>query len=145
HDIVRETFQSLGGKDDEQWKKFLHDGYLTESAAKAISMPVAGLKIDSASGGVAAPTKDILEVVFMRDYRIDDGRYSNNGWLQEMPEPITKTVWDGLVMISRKTAEELGVKNQDVVEIELGGRKIRGPIWVVPGFADYSLGLQYGY
>ena len=143
YDIVRETFQSIGGKDDEQWKKFLHDGFLKDSAGKPVNAE--GKNAGGPAGGLALPTKDNLEVVFMRDYRVDDGRYSNNGWLQEMPDPITKTVWDGLVLISRKTADELGLKNQDVVEIELNGKKVRGPIWVQPGFADYSLGLQYGF
>jgi MoCo/4Fe-4S cofactor protein with predicted Tat translocation signal len=143
YEFVRETFMGIAGKDEEKWKKFLHDGYLKDSAAKPVNAEVK--KIDGSAGRLAQPGRENLEVVFMRDYRLDDGRNSNNGWLQEMPDPITKTVWDGLVLISRKTAEELGVKNQDVVEIELGGRKVRGPIWIQPGFADYSLGLQYGY
>jgi molybdopterin-containing oxidoreductase family iron-sulfur binding subunit len=126
HDIVRETFAGIGGKDEEKWKKFLHDGFLKDSAAKPGSAQV---KVDGGGlGQPALPGKDNLEVVFMREYRLDDGRYSNNGWLQEMPDPITKTVWDGLVLISRKTAEEFSVKNMDVVEIELGGKKVLGPI-----------------
>jgi molybdopterin-containing oxidoreductase family iron-sulfur binding subunit len=94
---------------------------------------------------VASPDKDKLEVVFHRDYSLDDGRYNNNGWLQEMPDPITKMVWDNAVLISRKTAAELGVKNFDVVEIKLGNGSISGPIWVQPGQADYSIGLALGY
>src|SRR5260221_5903562 len=53
--------------------------------------------------------------------------------------------WDNAVLISRKTAVELGVKNSDVVEIKLANRSVRGPIWIQPGFADYSLGLALGY
>ena len=142
YEIARETFMATAGKDEEKWKKFLHDGFLKDSAAKPVNAEVKG---NAQGQPAAAPSKDSLEVVFMRDYRLDDGRFSNNGWLQEMPDPITKTVWDGLVLISRKTADEFGVKNQDVVEIELNGKKVRGPIWVQPGFADYSLGLQYGF
>src|SRR5262249_35050030 len=96
-----------------------------------------------AKGG--APTKDSLEVIFYRDYSVDDGRYSNNGWLQELPDPIAKFVWDNAVLISRKTARELGVKNMDVVEVNLGGRSVRGPIWVQPGMADFVIGLALGY
>src|SRR2546422_10977912 len=62
-----------------------------------------------------------------------------------MPDPITKMTWDNGVLISRKTAVELGVENTNVVEIKLGNRSVRGPIWVQPGFADYSLGLALGY
>jgi len=92
-----------------------------------------------------ALSKDNLEVVFHRDHKVDDGRWSNNGWLQEFPDPITKITWDNVVLISRKTAAELAVKNGEVVEIDLGGNKVRGPIWVQPGLADYSLGLALGY
>src|SRR2546426_4064371 len=94
---------------------------------------------------------DALPILFHRDYKLDDGRWNNNGWLQELPDPITKIVWDGMVLMSRKTAEELGVESttesrgSDVVEVELSGRKIRGPVWVQPGFADYSIGLTLGY
>jgi molybdopterin-containing oxidoreductase family iron-sulfur binding subunit len=84
-------------------------------------------------------------VVFHRDYSLDDGRYNNNGWLQEMPDPVTKLTWDNAVLMSRKTARELNLVNNDKVTIDLGGRKIQGPIWVQPGMADYSLGLALGY
>jgi len=69
-----------------------------------------------------------------------------HGWLQEMPDPITKMVWDNAVLISRKTAEELQLAgNGDVVQISVNGRSIEGPIWVQPGQADYSVGLALGY
>jgi molybdopterin-containing oxidoreductase family iron-sulfur binding subunit len=92
-----------------------------------------------------ALSKSSLEVVFYRDYSLDDGRYSNNGWLQELPDPITKIVWDNPILISHRTAQELGVKNSDMVDVQLGGRSVRGPIWVQPGMADYSLGMALGY
>ena len=146
--IVRETFAGqVSGGAEAAWRKLLHDGFLAGSAAKP-----ADVKLDEAAiaQGLVAPkagalAKDKLEVVFHRDYSLDDGRYNNNGWLQEMPDPITKLTWDNAVLISRKTAQELGVKNSDVVEIHLGNRSVNGPIWVQPGFADYSLGLALGY
>ena len=94
---------------------------------------------------VSAPTKDSLEVIFYRDAKVDDGRYANNGWMQELPDPITKLTWDNAVLVSRKTARELGVQNGDMVEITLNGRSVKGPIWTQPGMADYSLGLALGY
>ena len=149
YDIVRETFAGLvSGVDFEAaWRKFLHDGFLAGSAALPVEVKLNADAVSQAlaSARVTAPAKDRLEVVFARDYSVDDGRYNNNGWLQEMPDPITKVVWDNVVLISRKTAVELGVKNSDVVEVSLGGRSIRGPIWVQPGMADYSLGLTLGY
>src|SRR5262249_50762018 len=56
-----------------------------------------------------------------------------------------KLVWDNVVLISRKTAQELAVKNSDVVEVKVGGRSVRGPVWVQPGLADYTIGLALGY
>src|SRR5205814_5536922 len=129
------------------WRKFLHDGFLADSAAQPVQVKLNAPAVSQAIASVktAAPSKDNLEVVFHRDYSVDDGRYNNNGWLQELPDPITKIVWDNAILISRKTAVELGVENTDVVEIKLGNRSVRGPIWIQPGFADYSLGLALGY
>ena len=147
YEIVRETFAGIAGGNnvEEVWKKFLYDGFLPNSAAKPaeVSLKQDALSLDSLK--ITPPAKDKLEVVFHRDYSLDDGRYNNNGWLQEMPDPITKMVWDNAVLISRKTAQELGLVNMEVVEIRLGGKSIRGPIWVQPGLADYSLGLALGY
>ena len=76
---------------------------------------------------VSAPTKDNLEIIFYRDSKVDDGRYANNGWMQELPDPVTKMTWDNAVLISRKTARELGVQSGDLVEIALNGRKVTVP------------------
>ena len=92
-----------------------------------------------------APSVSNLEVVFYRDAKVDDGRYANNGWMQELPDPITKMTWDNAVLVSRTTAKELGVQNGDIGEISLNGRSVSGPIWTQPGMADYSLGLALGY
>jgi molybdopterin-containing oxidoreductase family iron-sulfur binding subunit len=65
--------------------------------------------------------------------------------MQELPDPITKMTWDNAVLVSRKTARELGVANGDLIEITLNRRSVIGPIWTQPGMADYSLGLALGY
>lgn len=148
--LVRQTFEEISGAQDAEatWRKFLHDGYLAGSAAKPVGVQfnTQALVAQGASIQPApALSKDRLEVIFHRDYSVDDGRYSNNGWLQEMPDPITKIVWDNVVLMSRKTARELGLVNSDLVEVKLGDRSVRGPVWVQPGMADYSLGLALGY
>ncbi len=141
YDIVRTTFAGS----EEAWKKFLFDGFLADSA----SVPVSG-RFNWKKGlpdikPAAAPSVSSLEVIFYRDAKMDDGRHANNGWMQELPDPITKLTWDNAVLVSRKTARELGVQNGDVVEITLNGRSVKGPIWTQPGMADYSLGLALGY
>ena len=139
HEIVRATFDGT----EEDWKKFLFNGFKAGSVPEAVEV-----KLNSAfPGGSGGETlsKDRLEVVFFRDAKVDDGRFANNGWLQELPDPITKMTWDNAVLISRRTASELGVQNGGMVEISLNGRGVKGPIWVQPGMADYSLGLALGY
>ncbi len=144
YDIVRETFAGISGSNDEvSWRKFLYNGFLENSAAKSVSGSAKGATPSAAKA--VAVSKDNLEVVFYRDYKVDDGRYSNNGWMQELPDPVTKLVWDNTVLMSRKTASALGVKNSDVVEVKVGGRSVRGPVWVQPGMADFVLGLALGY
>lgn len=149
YEIVRETFgKTVGGPDFESaWRKFLHDGFLSKSAAEPVEVKLDERAVGEALATLkpAAPGKDNLEVVFHRDYSLDDGRYANNGWLQELPDPVTKIVWDNAVLVSRKTAADLALANSDVVEISLGDRKIEGPVWIQPGQADHSLGLALGY
>jgi len=139
HDIVRATFDGS----EEGWKRFLFNGFKADSAATPMAVTTAAPAGELAN--TTAPSANNLEVVFHRDTKVDDGRYANNGWLQELPEPITKMTWDNAVLISRKTAKELDVQNGDLVEITLNGRAVVGPIWVQPGMADYSLGLALGY
>ena len=143
HDIVQETFGEVGGKEEVSWRKFLYNGYLENSAAKSVSGSPRGNA--PAAAKAVAPSKENLEVVFRRDYSVDDGRYSNNGWLQELPDPIGKYVWDNVVLMSRRTAKELGVKSSDVVKVTLNGRSVNGPVWVQPGMADYVIALSLGY
>jgi len=126
----------------EDWKKLLFNGYLANSTSQPVGAKFNGTTPEVKS---VVPSVSNLEVIFFRDAKMDDGRYANNGWMQELPDPITKMVWDNAVLISRRTARELGVQNGDLVEITLNGRKVTGPIWTQPGMADYSLGLALGY
>lgn len=86
-----------------------------------------------------------LEVVFRPDPNAWDGEYGNNSWLQELPKPISKIVWDNPVCISPGTARSLGLAENDVVSVSLGGRVLTGPISVTPGQADGCVTLFLGY
>jgi molybdopterin-containing oxidoreductase family iron-sulfur binding subunit len=159
YDIARGTFRTQAGVTnfEEDWKRFLHDGFWKSGAPKGTDAPLAADVVTAAFDQVrtAAPTMQNLELVFYRDYRMDDGRWNNNGWLQEFPDPVTKITWDGVVLMSRTTAAELGLwtaahteerhGETQIVEVEVGGRKILGPVWIQPGFADNSIGLSLGY
>jgi len=143
HEIIQATF----GSSEASWKKFLYNGYTTVS-----QKPVTNVKVTESLGGLSAmvkqkspPSVASLDVIFYRDAKADDGRYANNGWMQELPDPVTKMTWDNAVLISRKTARDLNVANGDLVEISLNGKSVIGPIWTQPGMADYTLGLALGY
>jgi Fe-S-cluster-containing dehydrogenase component len=90
-------------------------------------------------------TPSSIEVVFPADYKVYDGRYTNNAWLQELPDPITKLTWDNAVLLSKSTARALQVDDGDMVEISVGDRKLQAPVMIAPGHADYSLSLSLGY
>ncbi|MGA2556907.1 MAG: 4Fe-4S dicluster domain-containing protein, partial [Verrucomicrobiota bacterium] len=160
YEIVRDTFRLGGGPGENDWRKFLHDGFLEGSAAEPASVQFKARLIAPVLDllqAAAAPGPGKLDVVFYRDAKMDDGRHNNNGWLQELPDPVTKLTWDNAILVSPKTAHELGLAPDEpnqvqtqrfydqVVEIKLGDRSVRGAVWVQPGMADYTVGLALGY
>lgn len=156
--IVRDTFKTLvsAGDFELEWTKFLREGFAPNTANRHTPAPLDWPRIAAGAAGftTAAPGKDNLEVIFHRDYRVDDGRFNNNGWLQELPDPITKITWENVLTMSIKTAREHGVyfENKEVgklrvpiAKVEYNGRVIEGPVWLQPGQADYTIGLALGY
>jgi MoCo/4Fe-4S cofactor protein with predicted Tat translocation signal len=160
HQIVRETFSATVSPDENAWRTFLHDGFIPKSAAQPVSAQIKNDVVNQAlSGAPKAPSlsKDNLEVVFYRDAKLDDGRYANNGWLQELPDPLTKIAWENAILVSPETARSLGFHFQDFDEkqlyfrhsvlgkVSMGGKEIQGPVWIQPGMADNVIGLALGY
>jgi molybdopterin-containing oxidoreductase family iron-sulfur binding subunit len=86
-----------------------------------------------------------MEIVFRPDPTIWDGRFANNGWLQELPKPITRLTWDNAALLSPQTAQRLGLAQEDVVELQYRGRMVSAPVHIVPGHADDSVTLHLGY
>jgi molybdopterin-containing oxidoreductase family iron-sulfur binding subunit len=94
-----------------------------------------------------------LEFNFIQSGAVDDGRYANNGWMQEWPDPMTKLTWDNAILMSQDTAKSLGLKNEvikgilvaDVVQATLAGRSVEAPALIVPGHANFSVSLPLGY
>ncbi len=74
-----------------------------------------------------------------------DGRWSNNGWLQELPKPMTKLTWDNAALIAPVTALKLGLANEEVIELSNEGRTIKAPVWVTPGHAEDAVMVYLGY
>ncbi len=153
YDIVRETWSGMiGGLDAEgQWRRTLHDGVLKDSAvAPAVlnAMPPAtsAAQFDAAYADVRARQAkgDAFELVFTIS-NVWDGRYANNGWLQELADPITKTTWENVAAVSPKAAQRLGVVNGDIVELNLDGKKVEMAVWVNPGQAEATVSVALGY
>ena len=86
-----------------------------------------------------------LELLFQPDASVWDGRFANNGWLQELPKPLTKLTWDNAALLSPATAARLGLRNEEMVELRLQGRTVRAPVWVMPGHADDAVTVTLGY
>ncbi|MDB6147144.1 MAG: molybdopterin oxidoreductase, iron-sulfur binding subunit [Spartobacteria bacterium] len=86
-----------------------------------------------------------LELVFRPDPHVWDGRYANNGWLQELPRPFTKVTWDNAALVSPKLADREKLENGDIVQLTFRGRQLNAPIWIQPGQAENSVTLHLGY
>jgi MoCo/4Fe-4S cofactor protein with predicted Tat translocation signal len=127
---------------DKFWRQTLHDGYIAGSALPAITVAPAGA---APAAPASAGAADAIEVTFSADPTIYDGRFVNNGWLQETPKPFNKITWDNSALVSPATAERLGLHSKDVIEVKAGGRSLRAPVWVMPGQPDNSINLQFGY
>jgi molybdopterin-containing oxidoreductase family iron-sulfur binding subunit len=108
-------------------------------------MPSAAQAPVSSGFGTAPAASTGLEVVFRPDPHILDGRNANNGWLQELPKPLSKLTWDNAAYVSYTTAHEHHLTNGDVIEITVGGRSTKMPVWVMPGTADNVIGVHFGY
>jgi MoCo/4Fe-4S cofactor protein with predicted Tat translocation signal len=150
YDLVRAYWQKQhSGPDFEQfWRKSLHDGWIegTTFAPKSLSARNEAV----ASKARADADSNAIELNIRRDPTIYDGQFSNNGWLQELPKPMTKLTWDNAILIGPKMAERLQIKVEDVVELELNGggdqkRKVTGPVWIQAGHPDNSVTVTLGY
>ena len=148
YEIVREHWRAQNHWPDfeKEWRRAIHDGFIRNTAS---SEKKVRLKSDSfaESFSTQSPTdqQPTIEVVFRADPSIWDGRFANNGWLQECAKPLSKLTWDNAVIISPAFAQRNQLANDDVVELELNGRKLRGPIWIQPGQAENTITLHLGY
>ncbi|MBI2816893.1 MAG: TAT-variant-translocated molybdopterin oxidoreductase [Acidobacteria bacterium] len=124
------------------WDKSLHDGFVGGSALPEKRVSVKNAVSFTAS---AQPAADALELIVRPDPTIGDGRWANNAWLQELPKPLTQLTWDNAALMSPKTAQRLGVTNEDVVILSYGGKQVKAPVWLMPGHADESVTVHLGY
>jgi MoCo/4Fe-4S cofactor protein with predicted Tat translocation signal len=148
YDIVRDTWKPILAEEEvgTKWNHVLHDGLLAgselpEIAADAAAQALADL--GPLTGGGAAATE--LEIVFLPSPSLHDGRFANDGWLQELPDPLTKLTWDNPALVSPKTAETLGLTSERMARVDYAGRSLEVPVWILPGMADGVVALTVGY
>jgi len=127
---------------DKAWRQWLHDGHVPSTAFAALETTLAP---DWASRAPAAPGAEGFEVNFRRDPTIYDGRFANNGWLQEVPKPMTKLTWDNAGLVAPGTAEKLGLDNGTIVSVEHDGRALKVPVWITPGHAQDAMTIYVGH
>ncbi|MCO6043038.1 TAT-variant-translocated molybdopterin oxidoreductase [Aeoliella sp. ICT_H6.2] len=142
--LVREAMSTVAasGLSDDAWDKLLHDGFV-DSSVLTVANPSVVEGLD-----VKPPQKTdakLMEVVFTSSASVYDGRFANNGWLQETPDFITKVTWDNVAIVSPHTAQKLRVKQGDVLAISIGEETIELPVYMLPGQANGSIGVQLGY
>jgi molybdopterin-containing oxidoreductase family iron-sulfur binding subunit len=145
YETVRDTWRPRAGAADFErfWRRAVHDGVLPETALPERSVaPVRGWE------GALPPARsegEGLHVLFRPDPTVFDGRFANNGWLQELPKPLTKLTWDNAALVSPALAERLSLSNGDVVEVEAEGSRVEAPVWILPGQAESCVTVHLGY
>jgi len=152
HDLVRAHWKI--DKDETAWRRWLHDGVMPNTAFAPKSVSV----VSGSGRTVEAPAVSGIEISFRNDPSILDGRFANNGWLQELPKPITRLTWDNAVITSPATAEKLKASQSpsfqggehghiitDVVELKFHGRAVRGALFAVAGHPDDCVTVHLGY
>jgi molybdopterin-containing oxidoreductase family iron-sulfur binding subunit len=132
-----------GSDFDTAFRKALHDGWVDGTAFTPVT-PGAP-KAAAASPAMAAPSGDgTLEVKFLPDASLYDGRYANIGWMQEVPRQVTNLSWDNAALISLDTMSKLGIEENDAIELELNGRKVIAPVLMVPGHPNDCVTVHLG-
>jgi molybdopterin-containing oxidoreductase family iron-sulfur binding subunit len=144
-DVVQGTYEALAPDFESFWRQTLFQGTVngTKLGPRSLEFQAGAL----AEAARTAPTAGAegLEVAFRLDYSVLDGRYSNNGWLQELPRPFTKLTWDNAALIAPALAEREGLSNGDMVLLNVGARSLELPVWLMPGQADNLVVLHLGY
>ncbi|MDP3981471.1 MAG: TAT-variant-translocated molybdopterin oxidoreductase [Chlamydiota bacterium] len=152
YDLVRAYWRReyLGLDFEHFWRSGLHEGILPGTAFPDIAVQMRSeilLKnLDKVSVAEDQQKQNTtLELVFKPDPSIWDGRFSNNGWLQELPKPITKLTWDNPAMIAPMLAERMGLGSGDIVTLSRLGKTLEIPVWIMPGHANDAISVSLGY
>ena len=146
--IVRATANEIfgAGMSSRAWRDMLHNGFMADSQAQALTgdfdfeapLPTGTIDLETIDGRS-------MEVVVLPSDTVYDGRFAKNVWLQELPQPMTKIVWDNAAIIGPKTATALGVKQGEMVLLSNGEQRMELPAFIMPGHAVGSVTVHLGY
>jgi MoCo/4Fe-4S cofactor protein with predicted Tat translocation signal len=148
---VRDYWRGRFGADFERlWEESLRRGVIEGSAHPPLTLEprtdfLSRVERRKEPGNAAGSPPADLEVIFRPDPTIGDGRYANNGWLQELPKPLTRLTWDNAALLSPATARKAGVESGQLVLLRYRGREVKAPVWVLPGQPDGSVTIHLGY
>ena len=170
-DLVKATWKAhfdvevKGPEFEVWWNTTVREGVVEKTAAKPAG--VGAVKLDELPK-LAATKAGGVEVQFRADPSLYDGRYANNGWLQEVPKPVSKIAWDNAALVSAATADKLGLYKTDwftgdtgntfgwtggehgrtngqMAEFTLNGRKLKAAVFILPGHADDAVTFYVGH
>ncbi|MCH7976327.1 MAG: TAT-variant-translocated molybdopterin oxidoreductase, partial [Bacteroidetes bacterium] len=148
YELVRGTLRPALGSEDA-WRTAIHDGFILNTLYPVASV-VGGVPDFS---GLPVMAGGETEVVFRTSPKLGDGAFSNNAWMQELPHPVSKLVWDNAAIMSRGTADALGVNvalskgkhEADIITLTVNGVDCTLPVWVQEGHPDGSITVTLGY
>ncbi len=154
--LVQATWRGAGAilEGEKAWRKAVHDGVIPGTARAATPGQPKLAEVGQALGAVKSvtPSKDALELIAVQGHA-KDGRLTNVSWVMELPDTMSKLVWDNAVLLSPALAKELGVESAvkrngyvaDVLELSAGDRKLSAPAFVLPGLSPTTLVMTQGY
>ena len=153
YEIVRRAHMKVSGLTgtafEAWWRQNLDRGFVEGTAMKAAPAPVVNAAnlatICSSTAGMLSVTGGAMEIAFLFDAKVGDGRFANLGWLQELPDPATKITWDNALLMAPKTARGLGLANGDMVKVTVGGASVEVAAWMLPGHAEGCASIALGY
>lgn len=151
YDIIRQELQPLLGYENFEtaWAKAIQRGFIENTLypalTPAVQEPAAYQAVKQELTRIRKPEVNSLEIAFVPDTKVYDGRFANNGWLQELPDFMTKTTWDNFALLSQKTAQSLGIGNGERIRLAYRGNRLEMAAYIMPGHAHNSVTLPLGY
>ena len=142
HLILQQAWRAMRGEEgfDAFWRTALGSGIVADTASQ-----VRDLVPGAVPAAQPMDPHQNLDILFRNDPSVLDGRFANNGWLQELPRPLTLLTWDNAVFMHPQTARRLEVEHEDLVEVEHAGRKVQAPVMIQFGHAQGAITVHLGY